>query len=86
MLTNNKTKTCKKYERFLDRELKDFEITIDKPEIVTVGGFLGFGTTSVLWYNLKTSIVANDVRRADTDFDWLRSTLIRFHPNRIVSN
>ena len=69
----------------MDRNLGDFDITIEKPEIVTVGGFLGFGSTSVLWYTLKTTIVVNEVRRADTDFDWLRSTLIRFHPNRIVT-
>lgn len=68
----------------MDRNLGDFDITIEKPEIVTVGGFLGFGSTSVLWYTLKTTIVVNEVRRADTDFDWLRSTLIRFHPNRII--
>ena len=32
---------------------------IEKPEIVTLGGFLGFGATSVLSYSLKTSIVQN---------------------------
>jgi hypothetical protein len=46
---------------------------------------MGFGATNVLWYTLKTSIVSNEVRRADTDFDWLQSTLVRLHPNRVVN-
>ena len=72
------------FKKFMEKASGTIEVSISKPEFKTTGGFLGFGSTTHLWFTVKTSILESEVKRTDEDFEWLRNTIVRMNPGHIV--
>lgn len=46
--------------------------------------WFGLAKTTELWYTVRCSLINSTVNRLDSDFVWLRNTLIRIYPGRFV--
>ena len=81
----NKTTTtivinCKKLEKGTLNEKKDLKVIIKNPKPIETG----FLSSNYVNYEVETAVMEWLVRRRYSDFEWLRTVLIKFNPGRVV--
>ena len=77
-----KTKTPKENKLLeLEKEKKTITIKISEPKKENSGGI--FNKTTIL-YKVECEEINSNVKRAYTDFEWLRNEYVVFYPQRLI--
>ena len=61
-------------------EKKDLKVIIKNPKPIETG----FLSSNYVNYEVETAVIEWLVRRRYSDFEWLRTVLIKFNPGQVV--